>query len=170
MIIIPTIPHTGTRFTENLFIQQGYSSAAMNEEISDSRTKVIRVGHISIGQRPHILKHIFSNIAVIPLRHPYLTAESWRRREKPLEEMCYAYRLLVNELDSFDPLYLPIDTPDREYYLNEISDFLGVNLATEWEVKNSHHDTSRLHWQDLPQEGIVQELVTEIQPLLDRFY
>lgn len=164
-ILVPTIQHTGTRFTEDLFIKKGFHSKSFIEA-PEGRT--LHIGHISKGQREAILSLIKDLVTVIPLRHPYLVSESWKRRGKDLNELVDNYKILT-ELDYYNPFYLPIDTPNKNYYLNKISDFLNINLITEWEVKNSIHSTYSLHWTDIKPDPIIEKLVEETR-LLDRFY
>ena len=109
------------------------------------------------------------NPAIIPLRHPHLMMESWKRRGKPVKDMVTAYRRIL-ELDSFDPYYLPMDVEDRAEYLNKIEDGLNISLGTDWPIVNSKEHTSDLNWKEIVPDEETSQLVNEIIPFLNRFY
>ena len=100
---------------------------------------LIYLGHITRNSIEHIKK--LDHPIIVPLRHPSLVEESWRRRGKSTTDLRENFRLLVDEIDPLNPLYLPIDVPDRQTYLDRINSELGLNLVTDWGVVNSQCHT-----------------------------
>jgi len=162
---IPTIQHTGTKFLAKLFGQMHWAS--FYEDTSE-REDFLHVGHITENSIEAI--KMLPYRMIIPLRHPYLVAESWRRRNKPLNEMADNFMLLADELDPLNPLYLPIDVENRQEYLDKINSELGLNLKTDWGVENSKKSTYNLSYKDLSPGPHERGLVGEISEFLERFY
>jgi len=162
---IPSIQHTGTKFVARMFKE--YQWKSLNEEWHEPS---IFVGHISNGMLPHVKSKLEQYQAVIPLRHPFLVAESWKRRGKPLPELVNNFRLLVNEVDKFEPCYLAIDSDDREEQLKFINLRLNLDLKTDWSVVNSVSGTYDLNRLYVKPEKIILELVDEIGDFLNQFY
>ena len=162
---VPTIQHTGTKLLARMF---GDIHWASFNENTDDRESVLYLGHLTVNSIEAIKR--LSHPIIVPLRHPYLVAESWQRRGKPLTELVDNFRLLVNEIDKLDPHYLPVDIKDRDRYLDLINRDLGLNLSTEWKVVNSVKRTYNIDRKDLSPNEIVKDLVKEIEPFLSRFY
>lgn len=163
--VIPTIQHTGTKFLYKLF-PEGYTHCSLIEDIDQDN--VLYVGHLTANSVDRIKELPYPML--IPLRHPYLVAESWVRRGKPLSELADNFRLLVNELDPLNPLYLPIDVDNRQDYLDKINKDLGLSLSTNWNVENSKETTYNLSHKDLTPEPIMVDLVEDIEGFIKRFY
>ena len=162
---IPTIQHTGTKFLAKLFGDIHWASFI--EDASD-RENVLYLGHLTTNSIGNIKK--LNHPILIPLRHPYLVAESWKRRGKPLTELAENFRLLVDELDPLNPLYLPIDVDNRQEYLDIINNELGLSLKTNWAIENSKEMTYNLSYKDLSPDKIMIDLVSDIEGFIKRFY
>lgn len=162
---IPTIQHTGTKLLAKLFGDVHWAS--FYEDIGD-RESALYLGHLTINSVEAIKK--LKHRMIIPLRHPYLVAESWRRRNKPLDELADNFRLLVDEIDPYNPLYLPIDVENRQEYLDKINKELGLDLRTEWGVENSKKSTYNLSYKELSPGPVEKALVEDIKEFLKRFY
>ena len=168
-IVIPTVPHTGTIFVTKLFISKGYEQIALKE--TPTQDKTLFVGHIlNCGLTHRALNLMKKYPAIIPLRHPYLVAESWKRRGKSVTDLVTAYKKIPRLFDPLQPYYLPLDVEDREDYLVNIEKGLNLNLSHDWPVVNSKEHTSELNWKEIEPEESIVELVNEIRPFLDRFY
>jgi len=161
---IPTIQHTGTKFLAKLFGQIHWASFYEKPECDD----FLHVGHLTRNSIDAIKR--LNHKIIIPLRHPYLVAESWRRRNKPLDELEENFHLLVDELDPLNPLYLPIDVDNRQDYLDQINDDLGLALVTEWGVENSKKSTYNLSHKDMTPGPTEKRLAEDIDEFLQRFY
>jgi hypothetical protein len=102
---------------------------------------------------------------IIPLRHPSLIEESWKRREGEFEKESWRlkeeWEFLINEIDPHSPYYLPIDAPDRQDYLDKINKDLGLNIRTRWKPVHSKKNTHSLTF---------GEIEDYIKPFAERFY
>lgn len=165
-VAVPTIQHTGTHLIAKKF-GPGYHWASMNE---DTDRKAIFVGHISDGQLEFIKARLHDTPAVIPLRHPYRVAESWTRRGMDLTRLCRYFRLLVDEIDPFDPFYIAIDTPERDSQLEQVNQALNLSLPTTWPVRNSKQGTHTLALEDCIPDPRIRTLVNEISGFLSPYY
>ena len=141
---LPTIQHTGTKLLAKLFKDFYWASF---DEVTEE-PNVLFLGHLTVNSINKIKK--LDHPILVPLRHPNLVAESWRRRGKPLNELIENFNLLVNEIDPLKPHYLPIDVPDRQGYLDKINQDLNLNLTTDWSIENSKEHTYNLNYKDLP--------------------
>ena len=157
-IVIPSIQHTGTKFVASMF--DGYCWKSLNE---DWHERSVFVGHISPGQINNVKTKMLQHRAIVPLRHPFLVAESWKRRGKSIAELVDNFRLLVNEVDPLNPFYIAIDGEDREEHLSYINSQLDLNLKTDWSVVNSVSGTYNLNYKDLEADPIIVDLVDEIE-------
>ena len=168
-IVIPTVPHTGTIFITKLFIEKDFTQIALLE--TPYQDKTLFVGHIvKDGLTNRALELMKEYPAVIPLRHPYLVAESWKRRGKPVTDLVTAYKKLPELFDCLNPYYVPMDTEDRDDYLVQIEKGLGISLSHDWPIINSYQHTSDLNRDEIEPNELIIDLVSEIKPFLDRFY
>ena len=120
MIVLASVPHSGSRFVLKLlpqpvFFRHVYEGESIEQIVALSRAYPV----------------------VVPLRHPLAVAQSWKDRGKPIashpkhEPMVAMWRTLIDVVDPLYPRYLPIDVPDRDAY------FAG--LETDWvPVKDSN--------------------------------
>lgn len=83
--------------------------------------------------------------------------------------MCVCWYILVEQLDKYDPYYLPVDRPDRDEYLQKIGDGIGLDLKTDWPMTNSKHNTTKIGDLGEDQEQ-VDRLCKNIDHFLKRFY
>lgn len=140
MVVIPTVQHTGTIWlAKHLFGGNGFEVCTFRGE---ARTdKVVHYGHCWPGELKYMRPLLKRYPAVVPLRHPHLVFEAWRRRHRTHFEMLLQWSILINEVDKYKPLYLPIDRPDRDKYLRAINRRLGVELNPDWSPQHSFTGT-----------------------------
>lgn len=160
-----SIQHTGTHFLADMFVPQ-YHWASLVER--DERP-TIHVGHISPGQFPHILKLLDEIPVLIPVRHPYVVAESWKRKNKPIGELVIAYKLL-NQIKDKTPYYLAVDSLEREQQLAEINCKLQLNLQTDWEPRNVKTNTYYLRPDELEPDPLILQVMDEMSEFFSLFY
>lgn len=118
MILVPSVPHTGTHFMRDLF----------------KGKQEIHLDHI-LPSTMDAWRVLFEqgNAAVVPMRHPFLVAESWKRRNKDPLHLPELWHLLVEVIDPYDPQYLCLDKPEtRNAQLKAINERLDLNLTTSW--------------------------------------
>ena len=126
--------------------------------------------HIHPALKYRFMPLLEENTIVIPLRHPKVTAESWKSRKKDEQEMIEAWECLVNDIDPFDPIYLPVDSDRRDEYLAGLNEKLGLDLETDWEPKGVKQNNHSLRHTDVQASPAVEALCNRIKPFLDRFY
>lgn len=118
---------------EELF--KGWRHYAMNYgnikgPIGDGVTRI----HIDENQSEYLPRWMESHCAVVPMRHPASVIESWLARDKPFEPLLTQWQILKTMVDPADPIYLPLDVPDRDRWLSELNCKLGLELQTDWPV------------------------------------
>jgi len=64
----------------------------------------------------------------VPVRHPLSIARTWLRRGQRMEWLPEALELLATEMDPINPWYIPVDTPDRDSYVDSVNKALGWDL------------------------------------------
>lgn len=155
--------------TAKFFRDCGYDQKGLNKSADHNMNMFI--GHVTERQQLELAKRHANNMPlIVPVRHPYLTEVSWRKREKHnIEDMIQAYHHLT-ELDEYNPYYLPIDSPDRTQYLRSIGDNLGLRLNYQWSVVNSKQSTHLMKADDCQPSLEVVELAESIKPFLSQFY
>jgi hypothetical protein len=126
--------------------------------------------HVDTKQLDYLLELVASNNTIIPLRHPKVTAQSWIARHKCTKQMCRNFRTIVYTLDPLNPHYLPIDSPDRQKYLDKINEDMDLDLKTDWEPTGKRLGNDKLRHYDCPADPQTLKLCEEIKPFLDRFY
>jgi len=86
---------------------------------------------------------------IVPLRHPELCAQSWAKRRKPIDVMLQQWHWLIDIVAAYNPMYLPIDSPDKKGYLKRIGERLSVPLRTNWEIVGAKCVTVTLEAEDV---------------------
>ena len=159
-LFLASVYHTGTRFCrESLFSDFNFDPHAVS-----SRPEAAHVHIEPVHIKP--LQHWLNTAehVVVPLRHPQLVAVSWKVRGMDLKALDEQWRTFIDVVMPHDPIYLPIDHPDRCFYLEDLNQRTGLNLKTDWkpvgyrlphEIKNKEPLTTNErqqaeHWSCLP--------------------
>lgn len=144
VIVVPTVHHTGTKFVYNDLL------GALSELSPQGPEDVMQLTRKEIEERPfrqkvriHCEECFVGNLrkwckefpSIVPLRHPRTMAKAWKFRDKSLDWLNKQWGVLQEEVDIYEPLYLPLDVPDRDLYLSRINFSLGLNLKTDWSNK-----------------------------------
>lgn len=168
-VVILSVPHTGTTFTESLFKNIGFHDAPLNQR-SDGKT--VHRDHIHNDSRMiQGLQLVKQGLPlIVPLRHPYLTEESWKRRGKENIDMIHGFRNLMERLVPLDPYWMPVDSEKRAQCLEILNRGLGLEICTQWHPERSIGKTFDITWRDCSPSNEVIELAEEMQPLLEKFY
>lgn len=167
-LVLISIPHTGTSFTAGLFQDCGFRVAGLFERPGG---KTLYHGHmVKAGQTERALELASRMPLVVPLRHPYLVEEAWKRRGKSIGELIDCYRTLAERFMLLEPYIMPVDSDRREEALRVMNDGLDLRLETDWRVVNGKHQTHALRREHLSPSYPIKRLVEEIQPFLDRWY
>lgn len=133
-IFVVTIPHTGTHFIFRL----------LHERMVKNKDYLLRACH-AIRERNEA--NYFpgpGQILVVTLRDPKATWRSWTKRnrhpdpERRLMEFVASWKRLNAFCESNEDVFLvPIDTPDRQTYLDALCERLGIPRETEWKPANA---------------------------------
>ena len=140
MIIVASCPHTGSHFAVNTIglPLRNWDRGGVSAQ---------NLYHVYSGESLEIIKRGAREGAtlVVPMRHPMAVAQSWANRGKPIAEhpvhepMIKLFRNLIEHVVPLNPLYLPVDVPNRDKYLRALSDVVGRELKTDW-APASHHE------------------------------
>ena len=112
-LFIVSVMHTGTTFTTNLLNR--WSIGHVHTHSTDNPSGL------------HIAKFIVS-----PLRHPQSVWTSFALRGRSTDQFVRSWERLAAFDRKYNILYLPIDRPDRDYYLEVIANAIGTTLTTDW--------------------------------------
>jgi len=90
--------------------------------------RALRYHHL--GEEPGKMAKDIEELSPIfvPIRHPLSIARTWLRRGDHVKWLPIALELLATEMDPINPWYIPLDTPDRDSYIEEINLALGWGL------------------------------------------
>lgn len=119
MIVLPSIRHTGTRFTREL--------------IGDCISR-----HIGEKFLDELEPYIDNNI-VIPMRRLDSVIYSWEKRQLKLTDLYACFDILVERYHHRDPFYFPVDATDRDKRLAALNRKFGLSLATDWAAVGTLH-------------------------------
>jgi len=127
-LFVPSVYHTGVRFCrESLFSDFKFESQVLpNPEATSIH---IEPTHIKVLQ--HWLNE--AEHIVVPLRHPSLVARSWKLRNYDMDALDEQWRMLASVVAPYDPIYMPVDHPDRSLYLDALNERMGLELQTDWQ-------------------------------------
>ena len=156
LIYVLTIPSTGTHFVRDHLLQ-GQTDVYCRHIWPDNPEE---------WAKPIVEK---SDRIIVPLRHPYEVAKSWARRPDrglPLADLRLWWRTLVHQVDPLRPHYLPLDTRERDFYLQDINRDLGLRLKTDWPIVREADGTDGSAYDDVLLEG--PDLVLACDIIADR--
>ena len=135
--ILASVRSTGTRFFTEIFKNAGLEYHQKNY-ISQVGVDLVDGLHASHCEPIHMgwLENRASDHPLfLPMRHPRKVAESWIKRGWAINNVFFAewYNLFWLK-EHYDGHWLPIDTPDRDDYLQKASEIVGRELTTDWQV------------------------------------
>lgn len=180
-LFIASIHHTGTQFTVDLLQRAGYKYINRNWPEPRHQQRLFRQ-HIEVRSMPLLLETLSTLDVlcgrgarpIVPLRHPVLCAQSWARRHKSIDDMIEQWNWLLDEIDPYNPVYFPIDLPDRSLYLQSLSEYVGQDLETDWHLVGAKPGNTPPTDEDLVkvaaliQEESFQEVLGEYYPNVEQ--
>lgn len=145
LIVVPSVHHTGTK-TVFLDILKDLQPEVNQQDYKRNEGKL----------RIHIDKPFLDDLhfwcarcpAIVPLRHPRKVAYGWKARAKPLWDLTEQWNWLKEEIDPYVPYYLPLDSPERGHWLQEINRSLGTSFTTDWPMLGHSEATTELDDKD----------------------
>ena len=167
-VFVASVHHTGTQFTQKLFTDLDYEITDKTpKEAGNSRNYFHRC-HISDSVMTELKLWLQLGIPIIvPLRHPPVVAESWLARAKPMAEMLRQWQILIDVVDLYEPLYLPLDSPNRDSYFTNLRLKTDLKLKTDWAV-TAHDGELKPLYLTFEQQQQLGPLV--FNEFFDRFY
>lgn len=166
ILCVPTVKHTGTYFVGKHLL--GWPEHPLKRLETPPDPSVV-MGHLYPSKRRLWEHWLRLYPAIVPIRHPYVVERSWLGRVEDTRDMFAMWREL-EWVDRFNPMYLPIDVPDREKYLQAINQRFGLNLTTDWPVINSKVGTDSLDVDHTAPTIEIRRLYDEMRWLFSRFY
>lgn len=155
MIVVAGVHHTGNNFVWQHLLK-GMTQVGMNYDPSGRKRPpengFVRI-HCDLSQHNYLEWWISRYLCIVPLRHPLTVARSWKARDKDLSLLPVQWQILKKEVDPHEPMYLPLDSPDRMNWLDTISRNMGQELQTGWPVVMSCNKSAELT--DEEREGVV---------------
>ncbi len=125
--LLVSVQRSGTRFCQRILSAAGIKTAQIHPV--PTRAKQID-GWLTRNKAEHLP-------IIVPMRHPFSVAHSWRLRGELVEKMFAQYKMLEAICAVSTPLFLPVDHPDRDDYLELMSAVLETPLTTDW-AKYAH--------------------------------
>ena len=134
MTVLATVRNTGSHTCHNILAPLG----EMHYLTEDQRGPCFWFGHTEATNIPRITKKVeVDGPLILSMRNPRDVCESWIRRSKPLDKTFkQMWSALFNLKSSIvDSYWLPVDTEDRDEYLDEIEYRLDTQLNRDWTPK-----------------------------------
>jgi len=139
IIVVPSIPHTGTNFVWKVVLKD------LEPEIRNPRK--FNHGKIWIHTYPERIPELLTLKAypwVVPMRHPYEVAKTWKGRKKDLGYLKMLYDIHLSSVAPNKPYYVVVDGPNRDRQLQAVNRLTGFNVETDW-----HKEASLGHSEEL---------------------
>jgi len=160
MIVVASIPHSGTRFVlEHLLAPRKRVKSAPDDG-------EFFFEHLDSPHIPKLRDMMRQFPCIVPMRHPKSIALSWKADSRLLTDLTTMYRCLVSAIDPFKPCYLPLDVENRDAYLQLLNDQTGLNLKTDWPIIGASGVVGRF---DAPDYGFYESLMDELSDFFGRF-
>ena len=125
--------------------------------------------HVGEKSLPQADPYIDNNL-IIPLRRLDRVIVSWERRGMELDWLGRLFGELIEKYDHRNPYYLPIDSDNRDNYLNKINEGMGTNFETDWPVIASDKGSSNSEYNDIINKEYANILINEYEWFFNRFY
>jgi len=123
MILVASIPHTGTMFTFGLL------PFPWGNVLEDPKPGYKYQLHLNEPRPGLVSQRMQQCFTIVPLREYAAVRVSWERRRLDTQELDRQWSEMLKLRDVF---FFQIDAPDREARLGELSRELGVPLVTDW--------------------------------------
>ena len=147
IIVVPSVHHTGTKFVYRYLLadEKGWEFVTPNPDTTmayykpDGSPRTGDKGKVRIHIDPPLMHRIHAWMAdfpsIVPLRHPRNVAQSWKNRFKSFAELGEQWRLLKEEVDKYNPYYLPLnDSELKNEFLKKIEIGLKIEVEYDWPV------------------------------------
>ena len=158
-LLLVTVQHTGTRFVQRLLSEADIQTAQIHAV--DTRKKQLDswLNQNEMADLP----------IIVSLRNPVNVAQSWWFRANKhsthnpflqIQEMFKQWAYLAKIIAVSKPLFLPVDHPEREHYLQEMSVELGRPLSTRWKKYGHRPGAETIKLSNATIDGINELIAT----------
>ena len=106
---------------------------------------------------------------IVPMLHPLKVAGTWTGGGKTLHPLWDSWRRLISAIDPLGPLYLPIDVPNRQTYLDAINEETCLDLKTDWPVIGSSGLAPNFDAFNGGERKLVDDMFEELGDFFGRF-
>ena len=163
MIVVTSVPHSGTHFVAHHLLEELPNKRSLGYFSPPAPTTGKYVCHTYDESMQDLTNALDNgNPCIVPIRHPLKVAVSWKRRGKDPNDAIPFWQRLIDQIDPYCPFYLPMDSDEREDWLDNIhkAPYWGSLVAeTDWPDKSDGH------------KGLVQALTyTEMLAVVDLIY
>ena len=174
-VFIASVHHTGTNFATKLFKDIGYEQTDKTPAEAGNSANFFHRSHIADSVATELKTWLDLGIPiVVPMRHPVTVLNSWLARGKDPDELKRQFDLLIGLVDAYKPIYLPIDSPNKEAFLTNLRLKVDLRLNTDWPVVASKIKGSEHRAQLEPIKPTLAHLGIigpySFHPLFERFY
>ena len=128
MIVLISVPHTGTRFVRDEILPQ----------LTDNPGRDCHIQHVNppaMNGLSHLCSYAWNRV-IVPLRRPKAVALSWKRREEPVCELPGYWERLFELTRLCTPFYVPLDHPERDRFLEGIAAAWDRDVTTDWPYRS----------------------------------
>lgn len=174
-IVVSSIRHTGTNFTIQLFRNAGWKETHLNSPSLEDRT-VYHAHMEKPGQIDRAIELSRRMPLIIPMRHPYMVEESWKRRCQHAPDiyntanLVSQFRVLEDRFLPFNPFILPVDSPSRCLSLAKIAQATDTVLRTTWQPVASKKETHKLGLEDTEPSKAIVQLIEDMGYFFRKYY
>lgn len=131
--------HTGSHSALGI-LEQHYMRHYLTEDWrrdTDATGPPLWFSHCEPEKMPLVKRRVEeAEVLILTMRDPMEVAKSWIKRAMPLNQWFMdIWKNLFALQAEYDGLWLPVDTPDRDDYLKQISERIGISLQTDWARK-----------------------------------
>ena len=166
IVVVASVYHTGTNFVSKELFKgwHGYSMTWARYNRGQPSGNGICLIHCDVEQSPCLRWWLGEHNTVVPVRHPLLVAASWKAQDKDLNLLPAQWEILKSTVAPHDPMYIPLDVPNRDSYLFKMNQRLGLNIQTDWPVIMSCNKSATLSEND--REAVIEVMA---DGFFDRF-
>lgn len=133
MIVLCTVPHTGTQFFRQMFLNHGLIERGLDdvgEHESERVPGYFTALHVTADGLASVRRVTARVRLVTTVRDWDAVRASWRRRNKDLDTL-ERYAARWHELLKLEPFILSVDC-DRERRLDDFRRLTGIDFQTNW--------------------------------------
>ncbi len=141
--ILLTVPNTGTHFAQSI-LEQRFDRHYFGETIRNDRHYWFSHAEQRKCAEARRLIENGAGPLILTMRNPIDNIRSrWKRGYKLDADWELFWRNLFLIAEDFDHFWLPIDTEDRDEYLDMLSEALDFPFKTDWEPRGVYTPNGR---------------------------